>query len=105
MSYNGWKNYETWNVKLWIDNDQGSQQHWQSRGEELIKDETEEDRTDEQIRDEASGKLAAELKNSHEENKPEVDGTYSDLLNAALREVDWKEIAENIVSDIEIERD
>ena len=23
MSYNGWKNYETWNVALWIGNDQG----------------------------------------------------------------------------------
>lgn len=24
--YQGWKNYETWNVKLWIDNEQGSQE-------------------------------------------------------------------------------
>ena len=23
--YNGWTNYETWNVALWIDNDQGLQ--------------------------------------------------------------------------------
>jgi hypothetical protein len=22
-SYNGWENYETWNVALWINNDQG----------------------------------------------------------------------------------
>jgi hypothetical protein len=23
MSYNGWKNYETWNVALWMNNDEG----------------------------------------------------------------------------------
>ncbi len=23
QTYNGWKNYETWNVALWIQNDQG----------------------------------------------------------------------------------
>jgi hypothetical protein len=105
MSHNGWKNYETWNVKLWIDNDQGSHEHWQSRAEQLVKDETEEDRTDEEIRDAASDKLAAELKSSHEEGMPEVQGTYSDLLTAALGEVDWNEIAENMVSDIQIDRD
>ena len=26
MSYNGWTNYETWNVALWMDNDEGSYQ-------------------------------------------------------------------------------
>lgn len=24
MAYNGWKNYETWNVALWAGNDEGS---------------------------------------------------------------------------------
>ena len=24
LEYNGWYNYETWNLKLWLDNDQGT---------------------------------------------------------------------------------
>lgn len=24
MAYNGWPNYETWNVMLWMDNDEGA---------------------------------------------------------------------------------
>ena len=27
-SYNGWPNYETWAVKLWLDNDQGLCEYW-----------------------------------------------------------------------------
>ena len=27
MSYNGWTNYETWNVALWMDNDETSYQY------------------------------------------------------------------------------
>ena len=26
-TYNGWTNYETWNVKLWLDND-GELDYW-----------------------------------------------------------------------------
>jgi len=36
--YNGWTNYETWLVKLWIDNEQGSQDYWIERAEQNVKD-------------------------------------------------------------------
>jgi CRISPR/Cas system-associated endonuclease/helicase Cas3 len=33
-TYNGWKNYETWLVALWIDKD-GSADYWMERANEL----------------------------------------------------------------------
>lgn len=36
--YNGWVNYETWLVNLWIDNDQGEHEYWQEQTEAEIKD-------------------------------------------------------------------
>tara|TARA_R100000152_G_C6767433_1_gene192635 strand:+ start:668 stop:916 length:249 start_codon:yes stop_codon:yes gene_type:complete len=32
-TYNGWRNYETWNVALWIQNDQGLYQLALDRGD------------------------------------------------------------------------
>lgn len=35
MSYSGWSNYETWLVKLWIDNEYSDYRYWQSIVNEL----------------------------------------------------------------------
>ena len=32
--YNGWHNYETWLVKLWIDNEEGSYNYWREVAQE-----------------------------------------------------------------------
>jgi hypothetical protein len=34
--YNGWKNYETWNLKLWLDNDQDTYHYWQHAAREAL---------------------------------------------------------------------
>jgi hypothetical protein len=93
-NYNGWYNYETWNVKLWMDNDQGSSEYWNGRARELIEDHSEDDDLSEAV-----SKLADEIETQHREEMPEVSGTYSDLLGAALLEVNWHEIANSLIED------
>jgi len=93
--YNGWLNYQTWNVALWIDNDQGSQEFWIERAEALVEEHGKED---------AVYPLSQELEAEFDENMPEgVSGTYADLLGHALGMVDWYEIAQHYVDDVEIE--
>lgn len=100
-TYNGWANYETWAVALWIDNEQGSQQaahelarsHWDDAKPTPVLTRSEEARYN----------LAAQLKDDHEENRPEVAGVYSDLLSAALSEVDWQEVANSHLAALEID--
>ena len=95
--YNGWTNYETWNVKLWIDNDEGSYNYWKERTEEIADDAEE--------RDAAELALADVLKAEHEETLPELTGFAADLLNAAFGEVDWYEIAASLLDDHAYEND
>ena len=92
--YNGWTNYETWNVKLWLDNDEGSYLYWRERAEERYAEGKEYE-----YMDAATSDLRDELQAFHEENAPAVSGTYADLLNAALSEVNWYEIAESLMED------
>lgn len=38
QTYNGWPNRETWNVMLWLDNDEGAYRHYCARVRELARD-------------------------------------------------------------------
>lgn len=103
QTYNGWTNYETWNVKLWIDNEEGDYRFWKERAEETYAT-AKEDQTFSQL-ERAALTLADELKDQFEENTPTVTGCYADLLNAALSEVNWYEIAKSLLEDYQVDKE
>jgi hypothetical protein len=100
-TYNGWTNYETWNFALWADNDNPN--YWQERAEELAsefdKDEIREGFT---LKEEITFLLADEMQELTEENAPnEATGFYADIMNAAIRSINWHEVAAHYCDEIE----
>lgn len=92
--YNGWSNYETWCVHLWLTNEEGSYRYWSEEASRHRKED----------RDSEESNLAEQLRSELEEASP-IGGAsvFSDLLNAALSEVDWLEIAQAFLEDVEPE--
>jgi len=112
MRYNGWTNYETWAVKLWIDNEQGSQEYWKEAAQTAWNRTG--DKSPNQFMDHASNarcQLAEHLQDehSHSDEHPVLvfaaaeSSVYADLLNAALSEVNWYEIADSLLEEVEKE--
>jgi hypothetical protein len=103
--YQGWANYETWNVALWIDNEQGTYSERCRMAEQAKEDAAEDENvasgiwTAEQA---ARYRLADTLKEwVTDELMPDLGASMAaDLLGAALSEVDWQEIAENWLEEV-----
>ena len=87
-TYNGWTNYETWNFKLWLDNDQSTQM--------MVKNFVT-----------TSGKEIDNLKKMLEQyaydGMPLLKGFYGDFLNGAMREINFREVAESYIDELEAE--
>ena len=96
LDYNGWTNYETWNFKLWLDNDEKSYNLIQSLVNSVIETEREKDQV---------LKMSELLKMECLDKEPNLKPScYSDMLSASLKEVNFYEIAEAYIEDNREER-
>jgi len=98
--YNGWSNYETWCAKLWIDNDDITRQKWETAAR-VVWDNAKPEKPFSR-EEKAWIHLAEQLKADIADNGPcsllDEASLYSDLLRTALGEVNWHEIARNIIA-------
>ena len=76
-NYQGYANYQTWNVALWIANDEGIYTFWQEH--------------------KGADNLPQLLQEWVEEIAPELPASmFSDILSHGLAMVDWHEVAESV---------
>jgi hypothetical protein len=87
--YNGWTNYETWVVALWMNNSESN-----GYRSVLIAD------TKDLAKSKQISWLADALQVWVDEDKPLVNSSlYLDLINASLSKVNWREIATNFLAE------
>tara|TARA_R100001198_G_C5148787_1_gene159202 strand:- start:168 stop:503 length:336 start_codon:yes stop_codon:yes gene_type:complete len=105
-TYNGWSNYETWNFKLWLDNDESVHNYIMGQIKKISS----------QKFDNKTYQIADFLKSYIEDNMPNLNvssrgqslfgsmadknGFYSDILNMALKDINTYEIAESYLEDL-----
>lgn len=82
-TYNGWSNYETWLVNLWLQNDADSYE--EVRAEVIDADSL----------SDAKEILKGWLDNEVEFYLEPTSGLIHDLLQGAIQKVDWYEIVRN----------
>jgi len=97
--YNGWTNYETWNVACWIQNDCGEHERWGEAAADQLRAEHTAEIDPETWKAEAFNSLASVMRDEYDEAVPELTGFYADLLSAALSDVNWYEIAGHYVDE------
>jgi hypothetical protein len=102
--YNGWTNYETWLVNLWMDNSEGDQSYWSEQAQDAWNN-AEPGSYEWQTREsEATSALADSLKDWHEQMASDITGiagVFADLIGSALGSVNWQEIAEHLIAEVD----
>ena len=92
--YNGYSSYETWLVAVWVDNHQGSIDHWVHVAKHHYN--IAEDSKHFTKREEATISFSGDMAEWYGDRVPdsnEIGRLWWDMLHAALGSVDWYELA------------
>ena len=90
MEYNGWTNWETWNFKLWLDNDEITYKIANKIAE------TSSDVYDTSLALEQWAGRASERISKDADSLDSLAGFFTDMINSSIKEVNFFEIAEHL---------
>lgn len=95
-TYNGWSTRQTWLVKLWMDNEEGTYQFFQDQARYWLRKHDPTDVFDPTVR-----RFAESIKSYHEDalDLIHLKGFAADLMTSAMSEVNWEEIANALLED------
>ena len=97
LEYNGWTNYETWNFKLWVDNDELTYKKVQILVKEYL-NEYGVTICSKSKTDLAVALLSHSLRELAENEAPELKTSfYSDVMMTSIKEVNFDEVAKSLL--------
>lgn len=106
--HEGWTNYETWAVNLWISNEESSHLLWSEAAQDHYEAAVSRAATREEWTEQAARALADQLKDTFEGDAEAMleagrgAGTvWADLLGRAQEEVNWAEVARSFVEGLD----
>jgi hypothetical protein len=97
-TYNGWSNFETWALNLWLSNDEGLYCEATESVRLVCERMTERDEFG-SVASLRRFEVAEGLKRWVEDMLPDPGGLAADLLGSSLARVDWYEIADDLLDD------
>ncbi len=104
-THDGFTNFETWAVAVWIDDDRTNYHYWRDEARRHCSLALEREQVAEGIWTPEQAVrfcLADQLREEFTDNSPVTEpDVYADLLDAALSAVNWEEVAGHILEELE----
>jgi len=103
--YEGWTNYDTWVVHLWLTNVHGDYLYWREQAGTHLRNAPHADQVEQRIwtvAEAARFGLADQLRDEIEDASPiKAASVYTDLLGAAIGDINWHEVAQVFIEEVQ----